>query len=71
MKQVQEICAKLMEFFQRRSTQVQSITSLLVLYSKKYLAIEMEESRRLRVEALNEYQVQYSEYVDVVNIDGK
>ena len=41
-KQVEEIRAKLMEFFQRWSTQVQSITSVLTPYAKKYLAIKME-----------------------------
>eukprot|EP00268_Persea_americana_P030206 TRINITY_DN29248_c0_g1_i1.p3 TRINITY_DN29248_c0_g1~~TRINITY_DN29248_c0_g1_i1.p3 ORF type:complete len:101 (+),score=7.25 TRINITY_DN29248_c0_g1_i1:749-1051(+) len=43
-KQVEEIRAKLMKFFQRRSTQVQSITSVLTPYAEKYLATKMEES---------------------------
>ena len=72
-KQVEEIHAKLIEFFQRWSTQVQSITLVLTPYAEKYIATEIDKSRRLmvRVAALNEYQVQSAEFVDIVNLDRR
>ena len=70
-KQVEEIRAKLMEFFERRHAQMQKITSRLTPCVEKYLSNEMEESRRLHicVAGLVEFQVQSGEYVDVVNLE--
>ena len=69
-KQVEEIHAKLMEFFQRCIAQTQTITSRLTPYTEKYLGNEMEESRMLhvRIAGLTEFQVQSAEYVDAVNL---
>ena len=59
IKQVKEIRAKLMEFYQKRCIQTQNITTRLTPYVEKYLNNEMEEARRLhvRVTGLVEFHV--------------
>lgn len=72
-KQVEEIRAKLMEFYQKRHLQSQAVTSRLTPYAEKVLEKETEEARRLhvRVAGLVEFQVQSAEYVDVVDLERK
>ena len=57
-KQVEEIRAKLMEFYQKRRIQTQNITTRLTPYAEKYLNNEMEEARKPHVRVPVEFQVQ-------------
>lgn len=69
-KQVEEIHAKLLGFFERLHAQTQKIMLHLTPYAEKYLSSKMEESHRLHARAVGlvEFQVQSGEYVDVVNL---
>lgn len=72
-KQVEEIRGKLMDFYQKRHLQSESITTRLTPYAEKVLSQEMDEARRLhvRVAGIVEFQVQSAEYVDVVDLERK
>ena len=72
-KQIEEIRAKLMEFFQKRQLLSQAVTTRLTPYAEKSLSQEMEEARRVHVgvAGLVEFQVQFAEYVDVVDLERR
>ena len=72
-KQVEEIRAKLMEFYQRRSLYSKTINSRLTPYAERILSQGFEESRRLhvRVAGLVEFHVQSAEFIDVVHLDQR
>ena len=73
VKQVEEIRAKLMDFFQKRHLASLNISSCLTPYAEKILSQETKEARRLHVwvAGLNEFQVQSANYVDVVCLDAR
>ena len=70
VKQVEEIRAKLMEFYQKLHLQSESVTTRLTPYAEQILSQEMEEARRVhvRIAGLVEFQVQSAKYVDVVDL---
>ena len=49
VKQVEEIHAKLMEFYQKRHLQLESVTTRLTPYAEQILRQEMEEARRVHI----------------------
>ena len=71
VKQVEEIRVKLMEFFQKRHAESSAVNTRLIPYAEKQLSHETEEARRLhvRVDGLEEFQVQSASFVDVVYLD--
>ena len=71
VKQVEEIRARLMEFFQKRHSEKLNIYSRLTPYAEKMLGHETKEAWRLhvRVAGLVKFQVQSANYVDIVHLN--
>ena len=72
-KQVEEIRAKLMEFYQKRHLQSLNFSSQLMPYVEQLMSQEAEETRRLhvRVAILVEFQVQSAAFIDIVDLEQK
>ena len=70
-KQVEEIRAKLMEFYRRHRLHLETTNSRLTPYTGRILSQGFEEFRRLHVHVagLVEFQVQSAEFIDVVHLD--
>ena len=70
---MEEIRAKLLEFYQKHQHESQLINTRLAPWAEKMLSHEAEESRRVhvRVAGLEEFQIQSTEFIDVVDLDQR
>ena len=73
VKQVEEIRAKLMEFYQKCHLQSTSVTTRLTPYAEQILRQEIEEAYRvhIHVAGLVKFQVQSAKYVEVVDLEWR